>query len=840
MIALACALLSAVAFYFSSGLGTQWWLLWIAPVPVLWLAYGESKPWVALLACWAACALGALNLLRAYAGLLPFPVLAFWPIVPGLLFALAAIGSRQALRTLGPIPAVLAFASLWTASDLLISLFSSAGSIGSPATAEAGAPMLVQSAALVGFCGVTFLIGAVAAGIALALRTRSASPLILAAALFAANAAYGYWRMSGPAAAGERVALIDSNDTVGPHQKPDPGAELTAVDAYAARIEQLRGRHVQLIVLPENISRIDPPSLGTAQARLAAAANATGATVVAGFAALVDGAPRNVAWAFRPGAAAPTTYEKRHLVPVLESSVFKPGTGPVVLPDGTALEICLDMDYQRMLRRDERATRPRLLAVPAWDFGADAWFHARDAVLRSVENGVPMARSARDGLLTLNDRFGRIAARSATVGGFTTLVGELPLDGRGGATLYDRIGDVFGWLCLALGLGLVGASFLRRLPMRTRAPGVKSLGACAILAALILGVSAPPAAARQGAGLPYKVGIAHRRFSPAGPYDWRDARVHALSAIVWYPAAATAREVPQWIGPDRAPLAEAGRAAPDADPAPAAAKFPLVVISHGTGGSAAAMAWLGTRLAAHGYVAVAINHPGNNALEPYTVRGFTLFWERAADLSRAIDGMLADRQFGPHIDARRIGAAGFSLGGYTMIEIAGGRSSSAFFDLCTHHPTSRKCASPPEFPDLVPKSAALLERDPGYRAAIHQAGSDYRDPRVRAVFAIAPALGSIFVPESLQRIAIPVEIVAGSADPIEPVAANAEYFAAHIPGSRLILFPGAGHYTFFATCTARGRKAVPALCNDPPGIDRHRAHERAAALASAFFATHLS
>ena len=219
---------------------------------------------------------------------------------------------------------------------------------------------------------------------------------------------------------------------------------------------------MQLVVLPENISRIDRSQQELAQAKLAAAAQTVGATLVGGFAASVDGAPHNVAWAFSPGAAAPATYEKRHLVPVLESSVFKPGPGPVVLPNGTGLEICLDMDFQRMLRHDERTTRPKLLAVPAWDFGADGWFHARDAVLRSVENGVPMARSARDGLLTLNDRFGRVVAETPTVAGFTTLVGELPLAGRGGATLYDRVGDLFGWLCLALGLGLVGVSLRRR------------------------------------------------------------------------------------------------------------------------------------------------------------------------------------------------------------------------------------------------------------------------------------------------------------------------------------------------------------------------------------------
>lgn len=131
------------------------------------------------------------------------------------------------------------------------------------------------------------------------------------------------------------------------------------------------------------------------------------------------------------------------------------------LSDGIGLEICKDMDFQAMIRSDAVATHPILLAVPAWDFDKDDWSHARVAVLRSVENGVPMARSARDGLLTLNDRYGRLVARARTVGGFTTLIGDLPLDGHGGHTLYDRIGDTFGWFCLALGIGLAGFGWLR-------------------------------------------------------------------------------------------------------------------------------------------------------------------------------------------------------------------------------------------------------------------------------------------------------------------------------------------------------------------------------------------
>ena len=480
MIAIVCALLSAVGFYLSMGLGSQWWLLWIAPVPVLWLAFGESKPWVAFVASWAAFTVGLSNLLRAYAGIMPLPILFLFPLVPGLLFALAVMGSKQVRRTLGSIPAMLTFAAMWAAFDLLVSVAGTGGSGVSPAAAEVGAPVLVQSASLVGFCGVTFLIGAVSAGLALGLRTRSGAPVVLALALFAANAAYGYWRISIPAADHMRVALIDSDSTVGPHrpvgkhQKEDDNAALAAVDTYAAQIERLQGRGVQLAVLPENIAQIDPGLQSVAEAKLAAAAKAAGATVVAGFGTPVDGAARNVAWAFAPGAAGPVTYEKRHLIPVLESSRFKSGSGPVALPDGAGLEICLDMDFQSMVRSDERATRPKLLAVPAWDFGADGWFHARDAVLRSVENGVPLARSARNGLLTLNDRYGHIVARASTVAGFTTVVGDLPLAGRGGATLYDRIGDAFGWLCLIASAGLIGFSLLPSVRKTARASAIRA------------------------------------------------------------------------------------------------------------------------------------------------------------------------------------------------------------------------------------------------------------------------------------------------------------------------------------------------------------------------------
>ena len=94
MIAIACALLSAAGIYFSFGLGNLWWLAWVAPVPILWFAFGDVRQWTVFIAAFAACALGATTILRAYAGLLPIPVLILSICGPALTFALGVAHSQ--------------------------------------------------------------------------------------------------------------------------------------------------------------------------------------------------------------------------------------------------------------------------------------------------------------------------------------------------------------------------------------------------------------------------------------------------------------------------------------------------------------------------------------------------------------------------------------------------------------------------------------------------------------------------------------------------------------------------------------------------------------------------
>jgi len=336
----------------------------------------------------------------------------------------------------------------------------------------------------------------------------------------------------------------------------------------------------------------------------------------------------------------------------------------------------------------------------------------------------------------------------------------------------------------------------------------------------------------------YEVGISSRVFKPAHARNWRGAKTEALVATIWYPVNADGKvyEEPQVIGPPGGALFLAGGAAVDAPIATSQAKFPVVMLSHGTGGSAMQLAWLGTVLARHGYIAVGINHPGNNALEPYTAEGFVLWWERATDISDVLDELMSDATFGPHVDEGRIGAAGFSIGGYTVLELAGARTDQErFLKACETDPTLHKCVVP-EMKNMGDPEQMLAKVRASSAESMARGGASYRDPRVKAVFAIAPAVGQAFDPDGFREVTIPVAMVVGAADPIAPVATNAGRLLALMPDAHLTVLPdGVAHYTFLDTCTDVGKAKLGVYCGDAAGVDREKVHVTVSAMAVKFF-----
>ena len=151
---------------------------------------------------------------------------------------------------------------------------------------------------------------------------------------------------------------------------------------------------------------------------------------------------------YSPDGKMEANYDKHHLLPGVEPE--KPGEKRIILDQSSGrwgLQICKDMDFPKLSREyaDEGAN---LLLVPAWDFNVDRWLHSRMAALRAVENGFAVARSARNGLLTLSDNRGRILAETATAPGrFVSVSGILCVAPE--EAFYARTGDWFAWLCVA-------------------------------------------------------------------------------------------------------------------------------------------------------------------------------------------------------------------------------------------------------------------------------------------------------------------------------------------------------------------------------------------------------
>ncbi|MDJ1506916.1 dienelactone hydrolase [Xanthocytophaga agilis] len=260
-----------------------------------------------------------------------------------------------------------------------------------------------------------------------------------------------------------------------------------------------------------------------------------------------------------------------------------------------------------------------------------------------------------------------------------------------------------------------------------------------------------------------------------------------------------------------------------------AEKLPLLMLSHGTGGGRLTLEWLAQVLVKGGFIVAAVDHWGNTYDNKIPVE-FVKTWERPLDISFALSALLEDGDFTKVIDPQRIGAIGFSLGGYTVMALAGGRIN--YPELIQYYKTTgRKEVETPELPGL----ARFLNDTTLLTAMKHTPG--LKDNRIKAIFAIAPALGAGFTQKSqLSSITCPVYIVGMHNDQLAPVLHNARHYHQLIPHSFYYEFSGAaGHYVALAEASNELQTAVPDIFADPATVNRHQIHGKISRLAATFF-----
>lgn len=311
---------------------------------------------------------------------------------------------------------------------------------------------------------------------------------------------------------------------------------------------------------------------------------------------------------------------------------------------------------------------------------------------------------------------------------------------------------------------------------------------------------------------PKKSGITTVRF-----HD--ESRERPLITEIWYPVdESTPAEQVQglWLRCDEAR---------DAPLKKSRSKYPLIVMSHGNGGDRMNNSWLAEILAANGFIVASMDHHGNT-WNNKIAEAYVKIWERPKDVSFVVDQLLEHEQFGPSINPKKIGFIGYSLGGQTGIWIAGGQIPDFGKPVLETIPVDQL---PETVNDTIVDS---IDFSP--------AKQSYRDPRIAAVFVMAPALGYLFDFNSLQSISIPVHIVASEGDNITPLESSAKILASKIKKSAFTLIPGANHYVYLNEVTKGGKMLLDKkLASDPPNVDRTRVHEDIGQSAVQFFKSHL-
>lgn len=294
-----------------------------------------------------------------------------------------------------------------------------------------------------------------------------------------------------------------------------------------------------------------------------------------------------------------------------------------------------------------------------------------------------------------------------------------------------------------------------------------------------------------------------------------DARGRPIAIDVWYPT--DARPWPTTI-------AVTGLMNVASDAPVAGRNLPLVVLSHGNGGAGVAHADLAMALASAGYIVAAPTHPGDNFRDQSAVGSATFFSDRTQQLRATVDHLLGTWQDHGHIDAARIGAFGFSMGGFSVLTVAGARPDLRI--IASH------CASTPAMvcDGLRHVQSPLLTAGaPAASAAIPA------DARIRAVVVAAPGLDFTMAGHALDDVRVPVQMWSGTQDAnVVDSSTIREGLGSRVDFHAV---PGANHFAFMAPCALIRPSPI---CSDLAGFDRKAFHESMNASVVAFFDKHLA
>lgn len=303
----------------------------------------------------------------------------------------------------------------------------------------------------------------------------------------------------------------------------------------------------------------------------------------------------------------------------------------------------------------------------------------------------------------------------------------------------------------------------------------------------------------------------------------RQIQSNGMPITLVYPTAAAAQDVT--YGAFTIPIASNAAPLP-ADSTAASGKRALIVLSHGTAGSALPEHTLAATLARAGFVVAQPEHRGDN-WQDFSKAGPESWKTRPQDVSETIDAVARDPALAELVDTRRVGVHGMSAGGVTGLVLAG--AQWRMLNLIQHCAQNLDedigfCLNGMgQRPELQTQRRRQFEMARGapeqympanlkvsFGGKSIEAPDPRPDPRVAAVSLSVP-VGVIFTPESLARIRIPLGLSTSGDDGVLLPRFHSQHVLKHCTScTTLSDHPQAGHFDWLSPWPASIAQTVAA------------------------------
>lgn len=438
---LIAAIVSGVLLALAYSLEPIVWAAWIAPVPILIVAY-KVKPVHGLL---YGAIVGIIASSSSFTYIMDqsaFSTATLFALTRGIQWAimiwLASIASKRVPPTLE----IFAFPSVFASFDYLAQLFSPFGSAYSIAYSQMDFLPMIQLASIGGTVAITFILALAASVISYVIynKRKGLIGLVLAILLLVGSLLYGELRMNQET---EKKSIRISLLNIEKNSEVLKGWE-ESWKVYREKILELEGQNIDLFLLPEKAIQIEDKESQKFLEDIKKVASYNDSAILIGVDEKVEDKKFNRGYFILPTDEV-YPYDKMHRDIQAESNVE---IGEKILTldykkNKIGIAMGSDLDFpQRIMEYADTD----LLLVPAGDVEKDSWYHSRVAMLRGIENGMSIARNSQGGYLTLSDDKGQILSEKVKADKDTeikSLIMEMEIGNR--KTIYENAGTPIGW-----------------------------------------------------------------------------------------------------------------------------------------------------------------------------------------------------------------------------------------------------------------------------------------------------------------------------------------------------------------------------------------------------------